>query len=333
MRAPRRTKAARRTPRPRAARKTSGPRTPPRAPWSAVAQSSAGLPPTWRASTAAGKVLTQLGRECEGQRFIGQPLLAGGREALALQEPEHAGYELLGDRGTTGHSDTVDALQPAWVDLAGVVHPMSGPRAGFQRHLHEPYGVGGIRAPDDDDQVGVAGDLLDGELPVLSGVADVVAGRIHQQGKLGPQPVDGLQRLIDTEGGLAQPRHTGRIWQFEVGDLVGRFHHCDVVRRLARRALDLLMTRVANEQNVQSLAGESLGLLVHLGDQRAGGVDHLETSQPRLRMDGWRNTVRGEDHRRPLGHLRKFIDEDGTTVLQIFHHMTVVDDLLADIDG
>ena len=210
---------------------------------------------------------------------------------------------------------------------------MCGLRAGFQRHLHEAHGVGGIRASNHDDQVGVAGDLLDGELAVLSGVADVVAGRIHQQGKLCPQPVDGLQRFIDTEGGLAQPGHTGRISQFEVGDLVGRFHHCDVVRRLARGAFDLFMTRVPDEQNVQSLAGESLGLLVHLRDQRAGGVDHLEASRLRLRVDGWRNTVRGEDNGRTLWHLCQLIDEDGTTALQIFHHMTVVDDLFADVDG
>src|SRR5829696_2491324 len=293
----------------------------------------ASWPRVWRTSTTAGKVLTQLGREGEGQRFIGQPLFTGRRKTLALQEAEHAGHELVGDRGTTGHSDTVDAVQPAWVDLAGVVDPMSGLRAGFQRHLHEPYGVGGVRAPDHDDQVGVSGDLLDGELSVLSGVADIVAGRIHQQGKLGPQPIDGLQGLIDTESGLAQPRHTGRIWQFEVRDLVGRFHHCDVVRRLTRGAFDLLMTRVPDEQNVQSLAGEPLGLLVHLCDQRTGGVDHLEAPRLRLRMDGRRNAVRGEDHRRALRHLRKFIDEDGATALQILHHMTVVDDLLADIDA
>jgi hypothetical protein len=42
--------------------------------------------------------------------------------------------------------------------------------------------------------------------------------------------------------------------------------------------------------------------------------------------------VRGEDDRRTLWYPCQFIDENRTTTLQIFHHMTVVDDLFADID-
>ena len=50
----------------------------------------------------------------------------------------------------------------------------------------------------------------------------------------------------------------------------------DVLGRLARGALDLLVARVADQQDVVVLAGEPLRLLVHLGDQRAGGVDRAQ---------------------------------------------------------
>src|SRR5215207_5631956 len=145
----------------------------------------------------------QRGSRRERQRFLGEPLLDCRRKAVALQKREHAGDQILGNRGTTGHTDIHDAVQPARVDLCCVVHPMCRLCAGFQGDLHQPYRVGGVCAPHHDDQVSMASDLLNGELPVLSGVTDVVAGGIHQQRELCPEPIDGLQRLIDAQGGLA----------------------------------------------------------------------------------------------------------------------------------
>ena len=63
---------------------------------------------------------------------------------------------------------------------------------------------------------------------------------------------------------------------------VGRgLDELDVLGRLARGALDLLVARVPDQQDVVALAGEPLRLLVHLGDQRAGGVDRAQLPRSR----------------------------------------------------
>ena len=53
--------------------------------------------------------------------------------------------------------------------------------------------------------------------------------------------------------------------------------------RLARRALDLFVALVADQQDVVVVVGEPLGLVVDLGHQRAGGVDRLELRARRPR--------------------------------------------------
>ena len=51
-----------------------------------------------------------------------------------------------------------------------------------------------------------------------------------------------------------------------------------LVGRLARGADDLLVALVADQQDVVVLGGEPAGLIVHLGDQRAGGVDRAQVA-------------------------------------------------------
>ena len=51
----------------------------------------------------------------------------------------------------------------------------------------------------------------------------------------------------------------------------------DVVGRLARGALDLFVALVADEQDLEVVAREAHRLAVHLGDERAGRVDGVQT--------------------------------------------------------
>ena len=104
-------------------------------------------------------------------------------------------------------------------------------------------------------------------------------------------------------------------------------------RGLARGALDLLMALVADEQDVVVARGEALGLVVHLGDQRAGGVDRLQGPPGGLLVHGRGHAVGREDDDRPLGDLLGLLDEDRAAILQGLHDVGVVHDLLADVDG
>ena len=70
-----------------------------------------------------------------------------------------------------------------------------------------------------------------------------------------------------------------------------------------------------------------------LGHQRAGGVDGLELTVGGLAVDRRRDAVGGEHDRRADRHLVELLDEDRAALLEVRHHVLVVDDLLADVDG
>ena len=102
--------------------------------------------------------------------------------------------------------------------------------------------------------------------------------------------------------------------------------------RLAGGALDLLVALVADQQDVVVVGGEALRLVVHLGDQRAGGVDRLQAALGGLLVHHRGDAVGGEHDGRALGHLVELLDEDRAAGLQVGHHVLVVHDLLAHVD-
>ena len=123
-----------------------------------------------------------------------------------------------------------------------------------------------------------------------------------------------------------------RVADLDVRDVLRAVDERDVLGRLAAGADDLLVALVADEEDVVVLVGVADGFLVHLGDQRAGGVDGGELAALRLLVDHRGDTVRGEDHDLALGHLLRLVDEDGALLLQGLHDVLVVHDLVAHID-
>ena len=104
-------------------------------------------------------------------------------------------------------------------------------------------------------------------------------------------------------------------------------------RCLAGGADNLLVALVPDQQDVVVLGREALGLAVHLGDQRAGGVDDVQPALGGLLPDLRRHAVRGKDNDRALGDLLGLLHEDRAAPLQLAHHVRVVHDLLADVYG
>ena len=75
------------------------------------------------------------------------------------------------------------------------------------------------------------------------------------------------------------------------------------------RALDLRMAGVADQHDLARLARKARHFHVHLGDQRTGGIEHLQPASLCLLLDGGRHAVRREDHRGAVRHLIEFLDE------------------------
>jgi hypothetical protein len=93
-----------------------------------------------------------------------------------------------------------------------------------------------------------------------------------------------------------------------------------------------LVALVPDEEDAVVVGGEATGLVVHLGHQRAGGVDRLEVPLGGLLVHHRRHAVRGEDDRGALGHLVELLDEDRAPLGERVDDVLVVHDLLADVD-
>ena len=124
---------------------------------------------------------------------------------------EHLLDEHLGHRRAAGDADGRDAVEPGLLDLVGVVDAVRGLRAVLEGDLDEPHAVRRVRRADDDHEIGILRDLLDRDLAVLRGVADVVRRRILQLREPLAQAPDGLHRLVDRQRRLRQPDDLRRV--------------------------------------------------------------------------------------------------------------------------
>ena len=80
-------------------------------------------------------------------------------------------------------------------------------------------------------------------------------------------------------------------------------------RHLADRALDLGMAGMADQHDLAALGGVAPALVVHLGDQRAGGVDHRQVPLGGQLLDPLGDAMGGEDRHRAGRDLVQLVDE------------------------
>ena len=71
---------------------------------------------------------------------------------------------------------------------------------------------------------------------------------------------------------------------------------------------------------------------MHLGDQRAGGVDHRQAALGGELLDRAGDAVGAEDGHRAGRDLVELVDEDRAAGAQILDHVAVVHDLVTHID-
>lgn len=125
------------------------------------------------------------------------------------------------------------------------------------------------------------------------------------------QRLDRRRGVVDRQGGLGQEGEVvgiGRGEGLDIGDRLDQRHRA--LRHLAEGADDFRVPGMADEDDVAAHLDQPLGLAMHLGDERAGGVEIFEA--PAFGIGGYRlgHAVRGEHDMRILGHLVQFLDED-----------------------
>ncbi|MNS53163.1 hypothetical protein D3C72_859110 [compost metagenome] len=92
------------------------------------------------------------------------------------------------------------------------------------------------------------------------------------------------------------------------------------------------MTGVANEDAFATVAAVARHLDMHLGDQRAGRIEHFQTAPGSFLAHGLGNTVGTEDDDDVIRHLIQLFDKDRTTRTQVFDHELVVHHFVTHID-
>jgi hypothetical protein len=93
------------------------------------------------------------------------------------------------------------------------------------------------------------------------------------------------------------------------------------------------MPGMTDEHDLTAAAMMDLGLAVHLGDERAGGIEREEIAALCLIRNRFRHAVSREDHRRVgLRNFVEFLDKDRSLRFEALHHVAVVHDLMPHID-
>ena len=100
-----------------------------------------------------------------------------------------------------------------------------------------------------------------------------------------------------------------------------------------QRAGGLVVALVADVEDREALAGAHLGLVVHLGDERAHRVHHDAVVVARRGDHLGRRAVGRQHERRAGGHLVDVVDEDHALLAEPVDDELVVHDLVVAVHG
>ena len=97
-------------------------------------------------------------------------------------------------------------------------------------------------------------------------------------------------------------------------------------------SFDLGMARMAYQNQRPAALHVSLALEVDLRNQRARRIQHGKATRFRLVDDRLGDAMGAEDRHRAVGNLIELFDENGPHPLEPLDDVTIVHDLVADID-
>ena len=138
--------------------------------------------------------------------------------------------------------------------------------------------------------------------------------------------------VVDAERGLRDigDRRVGR--QVELVDVGFVLHQDHRARDLPHGALDLGMAGVPDQDQLAALPDIALALVVDLGHQRTGRVEHRQAALRGLVLDALGDAMGAEDRDGVVGNFRHVLHEHGALGLEAFDDVLVVHDLVPHID-
>ena len=193
-----------------------------------------------------------------------------------------------------------------------------------------------VRRTDHDQRIDHRRHLLDRELAVGGGVADVFLVRPVDVRKTRLEQRDDLRGVVDRQRRLGHEGEVVRILRHErLGVFRGLDQRHRAGRQLADRADHLGVVGMPDQQDFATALEMDRGLAVHLRHQRAGRVQREEIAGAGIRRNRFGNPMGRKHHRGVgiVGDFGQFLDEDRALGLQAVDHVPVMHDLVADVDG
>ena len=191
--------------------------------------------------------------------------------------------------------------------------------------------VGAVRGPGDQHEVALRRELADGVLAFERGAAD---GRgFDEAGDLFAQDRGHLRDHVAVHGGLADAGVGPAGDRLEIAGVLLVREKMLLAMDAPEDALDLAVSRLAEEQHDVPLFRERRAAFLHLADQRTRGVDDVQRERLCARLDLLGNAVRAEDERGAGGQPLGFVDDLRAARQQVVHDRFVVDEVVQDEDG
>src|SRR5262249_36949426 len=146
------------------------------------------------------------------------------------------------------------------------------------------------------------------------------------------QRLDHVFGFIQAQRGLCDVGHARGIGDFEFLHLSRTAHHLSHVWSLAQGSDYLVVIVMPDEDNAVTTLGILHRFHVDFGYQRTCGIDNFEVTQLAGLAHAGRHAMSAIDQPLAIGNLVHFIHKDCALGLELFYYVTVVHDLLADID-
>ncbi len=90
---------------------------------------------------------------------------------------------------------------------------------------------------------------------------------------------------------------------------------------------------MSNQDRFYALTAVAADLHMHLGDQRAGGVEYFQSASFSLILYCPGNPVCAKNNSAVIGYLVELVDEDCPFLIQVVDHVSVVYHFVAYVDG
>ena len=167
----------------------------------------------------------------------------------------------------------------------------------------------------------------------MRGVANILHFGFADQRKAGFDSGQNLRCVIHAQSSLRNHGQFGGLQRQYIGHIGHVFHQMDAAVELAHGALHLGVALVADHDEFIAFLVQLGHLDMHLGDQRAGGVKNLKATRAGFALHRLAHAM-GREHQGSAGwHVVQLLNKNSAARFQVVHHVGVVHDLVAYVDG